>query len=324
MKTIEYFKDYLSGNLSDSEKTELFDSLESDAEAKSELCSLQNTWAIAELLSRDGDAAMATHSLDNFHKQVRRRSKRRLLLRISQYAAIICFLIIGTWFLSQNYFKNAQEIRYTEIFVPKGQRVNMKLTDGTVVWLSPQTKIKIPNEFNDSQRIVELDGEGFFNVAKESKRPFIVKTKKYDIKVLGTKFNVFAYSKGPRFETDLIEGSVLVSDKSSRLEGVQLNPNEKAIRLNDKLVKIKSDYTNEGLFEDGIFSFYSKPFVEILDYLSLWNNVKFKISGDILLKAKITGKFKQSDNIKEILIVLQRTNNFKFRFLNEHEIEIYK
>ena len=160
----------------------------------------------------------------------------------------------------QQYTRHQQKMLFTEINVPKGQRVNMTLTDGTSVWLSPRSKIRIPNEFQGNNRTVELDGEGYFSVAKDPKRPFIVKTQQFNVEVLGTEFNVFAYTEIPRFETNLVEGSVLVYNKDNRNEMIRLKPNEKVSVINDVMVKSSSDFDNKDYLESGIFSFRGKAF----------------------------------------------------------------
>ena len=97
----------------------------------------------------------------------------------------------------------------------------MTLHDGTSVWLSPQSKIKIPKAFNRNSRTEELNGQGYFEVTKNAKKPFIVKTQRFNIQVLGTRFNVFAYAgKENKFETCLVEGRVLVYNKNNRNEKV--------------------------------------------------------------------------------------------------------
>lgn len=84
----------------------------------------------------------------------------------------------------------------------------MTLADGTKVWLNSRSSLKFPTNFQGKSRNVILDGEGFFTVAKNKEVPFIVKTKKYDVKVLGTEFNILAYSTDSIWETSLLEGSV--------------------------------------------------------------------------------------------------------------------
>ncbi len=99
------------------------------------------------------------------------------------------------------------------IYVPTGQRVNITLSDGTNVWLNARTKIVYPAVFDKSVRQVAVDGEAYFDVAKDKKRPFIVETGKCNMEVLGTKFNVEGYSDKDDFEVTLMEGSVRVASR---------------------------------------------------------------------------------------------------------------
>ena len=108
--------------------------------------------------------------------------------------------------------------------VPAGQRVELVLEDGTRVWLNSKSKLTYPTSFGKKEREVILDGEGYFEVTKNEKAPFIVKTHKYDIKVLGTTFNISAYqNKLSAFETSLLEGAVEVFS-SNNTEHVSLTP----------------------------------------------------------------------------------------------------
>lgn len=200
----------------------------------------------------------------------------------------------------------------------------MTLPDGTSVWLSPQSKIKIPNEFNRKNRMVELNGEGYFEVTKNAKKPFIVKTQLFNIQVLGTRFNVFAYAgKESKFETCLVEGRVLVYNKNNKNEKVYLNPHEKVSLVNNRMVVSTSNFDNEEYLKSGIFSFRSKPFGEILSYLTLWYNVQFNFTGDVKLDERISGKIRQSEDVDNILIALQGVYHFKFKKTDDEHYEIY-
>lgn len=314
---------YFSGDMTASEKAAFFQFLESDAEAKKEFARTKNALAIAELIDKKEDEEKTIRGIREFDKRMGKRSARQFRINLLKYAAIACLLIAGSWFASREYLQYQQKNLYTEINVPKGQRVNMILADGTSVWLSPRSKIKIPNEFRGNSRTVELDGEGFFSVTKDPKRPFIVKTQQFNVEVLGTQFNVFAYTELPRFETNLVEGSVLVYNKDNKDEKVYLKPNEKVSVINDIMVKSNSDFDNKDYLESGIYSFRSKPFVEILDCLSLWYNVRFKVTGTIALTRKLSGKFRQSEEIEKILSALQGVYHFNFKRVSENEFEIY-
>lgn len=199
----------------------------------------------------------------------------------------------------------------------------MTLQDGTEAWLSPRSVIKIPNEFSKDERSVELDGEGFFSVTKDAKRPFIVKTQRYDIKVLGTRFNVFAYSESERFETNLVKGSVQVTNNSKPEENIILKPYEMVSLSNGNLIKTAASFNNEEYLKSGIFYFSNKKFSEILDYLTLWYNVKFDVKSSARIDQYVSGKFRQSDEIERILKALQGVHHFQYKIINNEEIEIY-
>ena len=185
---------YFAGTLSATEKTEFLNKLRDNPEAKKEFARMKAVWAVSGLMAQEGDPQKTVRGIAEFDKRLKRRSVHRFRIGFFKYAAMIVLLISTTWFIANWYTQKEQKKQYTEINVPKGQRVNMTLPDGTSVWLSPQSKIKIPNEFNRKNRMVELNGEGYFEVTKNAKKPFIVKTQLFNIQVLGTRFNVFAYA----------------------------------------------------------------------------------------------------------------------------------
>lgn len=290
---------------------------------KKELARLKNAYALSGLLPQEGDEENTRQGMKELHERIARRSRHRFRLNILKYAAAISLLIVGTWFITYVCVSDDSETQFTEINVPKGQRVNIVLADGTSVWLSPRSRIKVPNEFKQNSRIVELDGEGFFEVTKNAKQPFIVKTKQYNVKVLGTRFNVFAYSEKSRFETCLVEGSVRVYNKDDENDGLNLKPNEKVSLEDNKLVKSASDFNNERYLESGVFSFQSKPFIEILEYLSLWYGVEFDVNRSVAIYRKISGKFRQSDEVDNILKALQGAHSFNFKRVDNNKIQIF-
>lgn len=294
-----------------------------DELTKRELARLKNAYALSGLLPQEGDKERTRQGLKELNERIVQRSHRRLRLNIMKYAAVICLLVVSTWFITYLYVSDDSETLFTEINVPKGQRVNIVLADGTSVWLSPRSKIKVPNEFKQANRVVELDGEGFFEVTKNVEHPFIVKTGKYNVKVLGTRFNVFAYSEKSRFETCLVEGSVLVYNRDNEKDGLYLKPNEKVSLENNRLVKSVSDFNNEKYLESGVFSFQSKPFIEILEYLSLWYGVQFEVERSVAIYRKISGKFRQSDEVDNILRALQGAHSFNFKRLDNDKIQIF-
>lgn len=319
----EQLDKYFLGELSDTEKAILFDQIESSPENKTEFIRMQNTVTISKLAEQSKDNEWAAQKIKELETSINRKQKRRFYLNAAKYAAVIAILLANIWLLTDKFIPEDKLPLYTQIEVPKGQRIYMTLQDGTEAWLSPRSVIKIPSEFSKDERSVELDGEGFFSVTKDAKRPFIVKTQQYNIKVLGTKFNVFAYSKSKRFETNLVEGRVQVFNNHDPEENIILQPNEMVALTNGNLIKSMASFNNEDYLESGIFYFSNKKFSEILDYLTLWYNVKFSIKDSAKIDQYVSGKFRQSDDIERILKALQGVHHFKYKIINNEEIEIY-
>lgn len=319
----EQLDKYFLGELSDTEKAILFDQIESSPENKTEFIRMQNTVTISKLAEQSKDNEWATQKMKELETSINRKQIRRFYLNAAKYAAVIAILLANIWLLTDKFIPEEKLPLYTQIEVPKGQRIYMTFQDGTEAWLSPRSVIRIPSEFSKDERSVELDGEGFFSVTKDAKRPFIVKTQQYNIKVLGTKFNVFAYSKSKRFETNLVEGRVQVFNNHDPEENIILQPNEMVALTNGNLIKSMASFNNEDYLESGIFYFSNKKFSEILDYLTLWYNVKFSIKDSAKIDQYVSGKFRQSDDIERILKALQGVHHFKYKIINNEEIEIY-
>lgn len=319
----EQLDKYFLGELSDVEKKELFDRIDSSSEDKKEFIRMQNTVTLSKLFSDRHDKDWSARMLNQLEAKIERKRIRYLFLNVAKYAAVAAILIVNCWLLADKFISKEKVPLFTRIEVPKGQRIFMTLPDGTDAWLSPRSVIRIPNEFNADERTVELDGEGFFSVTKDVKRPFIVKTQHYNIQVLGTKFNVFAYSESKRFETNLVEGSVQVTNNIKPLESIVLKPNEMVSLVNDSLVKSTITFNNEEYLKSGIFYFSNKQFSEIVDYLSLWYNVRFKIKDSARINQYVSGKFRQSDDIERVLKALQGVHSFNYKIVTNEEIEIY-
>lgn len=319
----EQLDKYFLGELSDTEKAILFDQIESSPENKTEFIRMQNTVTISKLAEQSKDNEWAAQKIKELETSINRKQIRRFYLNAAKYAAVIAILLVNIWLLTDKFIPEDKLPLYTQIEVPKGQRIYMTFQDGTEAWLSPRSVIRIPSEFSKDERSVELDGEGFFSVTKDAKRPFIVKTQQYNIKVLGTKFNVFAYSKSKRFETNLVEGRVQVFNNHDPEENIILQPNEMVALTNGNLIKSMASFNNEDYLESGIFYFSNKKFSEILDYLTLWYNVKFSIKDSAKIDQYVSGKFRQSDDIERILKALQGVHHFKYKIINNEEIEIY-
>ena len=198
-----------------------------------------------------------------------------------------------------------------EMSVPTGQYAELVLDDGTKVWLNSKSTLTFPPRFTGTERVVLLSGEGYFDVAPDSGRPFKVETQQYSIKVLGTEFNVRAYEGSQPFETSLLKGSVMIRSVHTS-EDLYLKPNERAIATDSKL-NITSFNKDEFLWREGILFIDDKTIYEILPVLEQYFDTKFIIEENSVEKhKKYTGKFRIQDGVEHILNVLQIQNKFSY------------
>lgn len=154
---------------------------------------------------------------------------------------------------------------------PSGSIYTITLTDGSVIHLNATSKLTFPTVFVKGTRVVELEGEAYFEVAHDAKHPFIVKTPYFETTVLGTKFNVRAYSR-PQSNVTLISGKVQVSNDKG--EPVILEPEEQAsLTAEGKIVKQQTDIYPYLEWQKGNFYFDNVPLVEITRELGRWYNV---------------------------------------------------
>ena len=157
------------------------------------------------------------------------------------------------------------------ITTPSGSIYTLTLTDGSIIHLNAASKLTFPTVFVNGTRVVELEGEAYFEVAHDAKHPFIVKTPYFETTVLGTKFNVRAYSR-PQSNVTLISGKVRVSNGKD--ESIVLNPEEQACLTADgKIVKQRTDVYPYLEWQKGNFYFDNVPLVEITRELGRWYNV---------------------------------------------------
>lgn len=200
------------------------------------------------------------------------------------------------------------------VLVPAGQRVQLVLEDGTKVWLNSNSSFTYPTSFGSRRREVVLDGEAFFEVARNEKRPFIVKTKRYDVKVLGTTFNVYAYAKeGSVFETSLLSGSVDVSSNHAPTRKLILKTQEKAIDINGVLQKDTIDNPDRFRWKDGLICLDDEPFESLMRKFSAYYDIKIVIENQQTIDYRCTGKFRQSDGVEYALKVIQKDLNFNYQ-----------
>jgi ferric-dicitrate binding protein FerR (iron transport regulator) len=206
---------------------------------------------------------------------------------------------------------NPAEVLYNTVTTPKGGQYQLTLSDGSRVWLNAASSLHFPTAFSGKERKVELTGEGYFEVAKNKEKPFIVTANNTSIEVLGTHFNVNAYSDENSIKTTLLEGSVKVSKGNA---GTLIVPGEQA-RVNnfsgDITVKKDVDLDETVAWKNGKFVFQSEDIKSIMRQLERWYDVNVVYSKNVT-DEEFIGSISRQVNISEILEMLEKAGSVYF------------
>lgn len=208
------------------------------------------------------------------------------------------------------------------ITVPAGQRVDVVLPDGTKVCMNALSKLEYPTFFAHKQRRVRLTGEAFFEVAHDSRHPFVVETYACDVEALGTKFDVEAHPEQDEFTASLVEGRVRVSDKNNPDSRVEIGPNQQVNRLDERLVVGKIPENEGFLWREGLIAFRDASFPELIREFEKYFGVKIEMRRKEVACKSMTGKIRISEGVDHALWVLQQSADFRFT-RNEKRDVIY-
>lgn len=234
-----------------------------------------------------------------------------VVLEFVKIAAVIAITVVcGTyWYKSKiSEMSHAMNI----ITVPAGQRVNLTLPDGTDVWLNARSKMQYPAVFSDLKREIKLDGEGYFDVSHRTEKPFVVKTKKFDVEVLGTKFNVEAYSDSEDFCTSLMEGSVRVTENERPSESLTLSPNHQASWRDGRLQSsVISDF-DSFRWKEGLICFKNMNFDQLMMRFEKCYGIRIVVENTRLMEYTCSGKFRIADGVDNALRILQKDAKYTF------------
>ncbi len=242
-----------------------------------------------------------------------------------KYAAIIAIsFLIGTLFTNIELLQTGTD-QFAKVEVPYGQTSKLTLQDGTEVWLNSGTSLKYPTQFS-GKREVFLEGEAFFKVAKDKKRPFLVDTKKLQVKVLGTSFNLSAYEEDESNSLTLIEGKVELNKANGKFL-TEISPGEMAL-IEEKVIRIKEVETSYySSWIDGKLAFFDVPLAEIAKKLERSYNVKIHFENKQLENIRFTGTFLKYKPIEQILqaikIIVPIDYEMKISQDNKNEIRIF-
>lgn len=214
-----------------------------------------------------------------------------------------------------NYNTDAAELpkdaTFNTIRTPIGGEYQLILPDGSTVWLNSNSALKFPTRFNGEERYVELSGEGYFEVTSDSKKPFKVATEKQVIQVLGTSFNILAYSDDIISRTTLVAGSIRVS---TALNNQLLKPGQevRVDKHSTQLQVVQANIHEATAWKNGYFMFNEEGIESIMRKVSRWYNVEVTYQGDVKEKA-FGGTFSKEKTLRKLMDSLKETGQIQYK-----------
>lgn len=260
----------------------------------------------------------------NFQQHINNQPREKAMFRFSTWisvaAAAIIIITTGMFFLMRP--QRDKEISYTIAFAGAGERKIVTLADGSKITLNNLSRIKFPQVFTDSIREVYLEGEAFFQVAHNKKKPFIVKTGKLRVQVLGTSFDIRNYRDEDKIDVTVSTGKVGVVASGKKeynmlTPGQQLSYDRTTGRMDQSDV-VSEDYSS---WQHGELIFRNEPLEVICKRLERWYGVKIAIRKPALKSRKISLEQK-NENLQNVLKMLAIVGGFKYE-INDKDVSIW-
>jgi transmembrane sensor len=337
----------------------LEDWISSDAEHFSYFEQIRDTWNSIEL-----EKELDKHNIQNDFEKVLNRIEEKDTIKdnlkfkrknlngnwIFKIAAVFILGFVVSWLV---FTKSTSIIPHKTAFnvieTPKGSSTTINLPDGSKVWLNAGSKLRYPQDFSISSRNVFLEGEAFFEIAKDKKRQFLVKTADLTVKVFGTRFNVKSYPGDHTVETTLVEGSISIQKNltSGLPNGKEINmePNQRIVLYKDtekvtptisQTKRVKNVPARKAKFvlskriqtdrftswKDGQLIFKSEPMLKLAVTLERRYNVKIYFESEEIKQFRFTGTI-EDETIEQVMAALKIAASIDYR-IEEREIWISK
>ena len=202
---------------------------------------------------------------------------------------------------------------FNTLQIPRGGEYFLTLADGTEVWLNAETEIRYPVQFTGDKRIVYLDGEAYFTVAPDKKKPFTVVSTHASVSVLGTQFNFRAYPDEQDVQTTLVSGSVIMQSEKYKQQ-IKLVPGEQGV-LEKRSANLTKQEVNTYLYtawKDGRFAFRDARLEDLFNILARWYDLSVFYQSPEAKDIRFTGDLNKTDDFKSILKIIEQNERVTF------------
>ncbi len=212
-------------------------------------------------------------------------------------------------------YVEVQDSTYTNLKVPRGGEIDVRLSEGTIIHLYSESSLMIPKDFNANNRSVQIQGEGYFKVAHDESSPFVVKTSQSQVKVLGTEFKIMDY--GPKAKTivTLVKGKVEVSNKDNKVL-MMPNMSTEVAEIGEIVVNNLNKITVSAV-ENGNLIYTDKSLEEIMASLSRIYDINVEFDKPELKDIKFTINVSRKKNLNELLSILEKVEKVDFSYKND-------
>ncbi|MBO9200538.1 MULTISPECIES: FecR family protein [Niastella] len=210
--------------------------------------------------------------------------------------------------------QNEEPLSYNTLATPRSGQYQLRLPDGTKVWLNAASSIHFPTGFRGKERRVQITGEAYFEVAHDSSMPFIVEKDDLQVEVLGTHFNVNAYSDESAIKTTLLEGKVKVIEKTATVQQTAiLTPGEQAVIPKSTQIQVrKADVDDVMAWKNGLFHFENADIKTVMRQLARWYDVEVVYEGVAVKNDPLFVEISRNTRLSDVLKVLQESGSAKF------------
>ena len=292
-------------------------------------------------------------ALSNLKKRIRQKEqllRRRLAIQRLQRVAAVLLLPVALFSLWLLLHENETEVQYIELRSNPGMVSSFELPDGSKVWLNGGSRLRYPSVFKGKKREIQMNGQGYFEIARNEQQPFSIKTgDSFSLEVLGTSFNLSAYDDENIIETTLVEGSVRLNlMQNGKMVTRMMKPNEKVVyaknrtsetiqmakiepqkhqiispdssirKLNDpkpesvKVAMVDPQY--DIAWKDHQILFRSHPMEEVIRSLGRYYNVQFVVRNEQVMDSEITGKF-SNEQLPQVMEYLKIASGIKYHIV---------
>jgi ferric-dicitrate binding protein FerR (iron transport regulator) len=311
---------YLQGKSTEEENQQILRWIRESEENKKEFFAAKDIWDSCGYQSNQKQYH-ETPELELLRKQIQNTiSKPVINLRQAIRIAAMLVVTFGLGWASQfiRFNKPVFQADKTlqEIFVPKGQVNQVFLADGTRIWINSETRLTIPSVFDDDKRVVKLDGEAFFEVAKDKTRPFRVELNGQEIEVLGTSFNVRAYGNSGEIETTLQTGCIHLKTGKQTTE---LVPGEQCLfdKKAQELTINKVDPITFSSWKDGRYEFQNEDLIEVFKVVERWYDVEIITDAAYFKGMHFSGVIKRNKDARHFLELLNLSIPINYQINND-------